>query len=138
MKAQDGKEVLALDEELICEAACVTAETEAISEDAQSPTKEKERPVSEPERQKLEKIWSRRMALWGLKRIYLAALEGARTEIRDKDGALVEVKFSPTAAAAATKAIEVANRMLGYTTPDERESDLSLCVELGESEALAK
>ena len=62
----------------------------------------------------------------------------ARTEIRDEDGALVEVKFSPTAAAAATKAIEVANRMLGYTTPEERESDLSLCVEFGESEALAK
>ena len=78
------------------------------------------------------------MALTGLKRIYLAALEGARTEVRDEDGALVEVKFSPTAAAAATKAIEVANRMLGYTTPDERDTDLSLCVELADAEALAK
>ena len=90
------------------------------------------------ETDKLEKIWSRRMALLGLKRIYLAALEGARSEIRDEDGALVEVKFSPTAAAAATKAIEVANKMLGYTTPDEKEADTTICVELGESEALAK
>lgn len=89
-------------------------------------------------RESLERIWSRRMALIGLKRIYLAALEGARVEVRDRDGALVEVKFSPTAAAAATKAIEVANKMLGYTAPEESEGDSYLCVELGEAGALAK
>jgi hypothetical protein len=86
----------------------------------------------------LERIWSRRMALVGLKRIYLAALEGARVEVRDRDGVLVEVKFSPTAAAAATKAIEVANKMLGYTSPEESEGDTHLTVELAEAGALAK
>lgn len=89
-------------------------------------------------RSSLEKIWSRRMALTGLKRIFLAALEGARTEIRDGDGALVEVKFNPTAATAATKAIEVANKMLGYTTPEETESDAHLTVTFEEGEDLAK
>ena len=128
-----------MEEEQKKETACAkTAGGRAVREEKEARTKERERPHSETEETKLEKIWSRRMALMGLKRIYLAALEGARTEIRDEDGALVEVKFSPTAAAAATKAIEVANRMLGYTTPEERESDLSLCVEFGESEALAK
>ena len=81
------------------------------------------------------------MALAGLKRIYETALEGARTEIRDGDGALVEVKFSPTAANAATKAIEVANRMLGYTAPEEEaatEADGLLAVELGEAEGYAE
>ena len=91
------------------------------------------------EQRHLQKIWSRRMALLGLKRIYLAALEGARTEIRDGDGALVEVKFNPTAATAATKAIEVANRMLGYTTPDEGEGeDTHLTVSFAGEEELAK
>ena len=78
------------------------------------------------------------MALWGLKRIYLAALEGARSEIRDEDGALVEVKFNPTAATAATKAIEVANKMLGYTTPSEGEEGGHLTVAFFEGEELAK
>ena len=79
------------------------------------------------------------MALDGLKRIFAAALEGARTEVLDEDGALVEVKFNPSAANAATKAIEVANRMLGYTSPEEEEEDglLSLTVDLGEAEEFA-
>lgn len=95
-------------------------------------------PAAEKRGEPLERIWSRRMALLGLKRIYLAALEGARVEVRDRDGVLVEVKFSPTAAAAATKAIEVANRMLGYTAPEEREGDTHLTVELADAEVLAK
>ena len=96
-------------------------------------------PASEGKKNEaLEKIWSRRMALVGLKRIYLAALEGARVEVRDRDGVLVEVKFSPTAAAAATKAIEVANKMLGYSSPEESEGDTHLVVELAEAQALAK
>ena len=87
----------------------------------------------------LEKLWSRRMALIGLKRIYETALEGARTEIRDEDGALVEVKFNPTAANAATKAIEAANRMLGYTVPEEDTAgDTLFSVELGEAEEYAE
>lgn len=92
---------------------------------------------------RLQRIWSRRMALVGLKRIYHAALEGARTEIRDEDGALVEVKFNPTAANAATKAIEVANRMLGYTAPEGdgegegADGAGALTVTLGDAEELA-
>lgn len=86
----------------------------------------------------LEKIWSRRMALLGLKRIYETALEGARIEVRDEDGALVEVKFNPSAANAATKAIEIANRMMGYAAPEEDAADgLSLSVDLGEAEEFA-
>ncbi len=86
----------------------------------------------------LEKIWSRRMALLGLKRIYETALEGARIEIRDEDGALVEVKFNPSAANAATKAIEIANRMMGYAAPEEDAAEeLSLSVDLGEAEEFA-
>ena len=87
----------------------------------------------------LEKIWSRRMALIGLKRIYETALEGARIEIRDEDGALVEVKFNPSAANAATKAIEAANKMLGYAAPEEEKAGASLfSVELGEAEDFAE
>ncbi len=87
---------------------------------------------------RLEKIWSRQMALRGLKRIVEMALLGACTEVRDEDGALVEVKFSPQAAGAATKAIEVANRMLGYSAPDEDEQeDRFVTVELGEAEDFA-
>ena len=87
---------------------------------------------------RLEKIWSRQMALRGLKRIVELALDGACTEIRDEDGALVEVKFNPQAAGAATKAIEVANRMLGYTAPDEAEDeDRFVTVELGNAEEFA-
>ena len=86
----------------------------------------------------LEKIWSRRMALLGLKRIYETALEGARIEIRDEDGALVEVKFNPSAANAATKAIEIANRMMGYAAPEEDAAEeLSLSVDLGDAEEFA-
>lgn len=87
----------------------------------------------------LEKLWSRRMALIGLKRIYETALEGARIEIRDEDGTLVEVKFNPSAANAATKAIEAANRMLGYTAPEEDAAAGGLfSVELGEAEEYAE
>ena len=87
---------------------------------------------------RLEKIWSRQMALRGLKRIVDMALAGACTEIRDEDGALVEVKFNPQAAGAATKAIEVANRMLGYTAPeDAEEEDRLVTVELGAAEEFA-
>ena len=87
---------------------------------------------------RLEKIWSRQMALRGLKRIVDMALIGACTEIRDEDGALVEVKFNAQAAGAATKAIEVANRMLGYTAPDEAEDeDRFVTIELGDAEEFA-
>ena len=78
------------------------------------------------------------MALLGLKRIYETALEGARIEIRDEDGALVEVKFNPSAANAATKAIEIANRMMGYAAPEEDAAEeLSLSVDLGDAEEFA-
>lgn len=96
-------------------------------------------PKSTGKMAKLEKIWSRQMALEGLKKIYKAALEGARQEICDEDGALVEVKFNPSAANAATKAIEAANKMLGYTVPEEDEAaDNLFSVELGEAEEYAE
>lgn len=95
--------------------------------------------ASQSEQAKLEKIWSRRMALCGLKRIVEAALAGARIEVCDEDGALVEVKFNPTAANAATKAIETANRMLGYTVPDEKDVDDGFVyVDLGDAEEFAE
>ncbi len=100
--------------------------------------KEEKRPAREAT-DPLAKIWSRRMALIGLKRIYETALAGARIEIRDEDGALVEVKFNPSAANAATKAIEVANRMMGYAAPEEEDpTDLSLRVEFGDWEEYAE
>lgn len=96
-------------------------------------------PLGAAERARLEKIWSRQMALEGLKKIYRAALEGARQEICDGDGALVEVKFNPTAANAATKAIEAANKMLGYTAPEEEAAAAgTVSVELGEAEEFAE
>ncbi len=108
--------------------------TETVNE-RPSPTAK----AGKTEGSKLEKIWSRRMALCGLKRIVEAALEGARTEVRDEDGALVEVKFNPTAANAATKAIEVANRMLGYTAPEEEgEGDSLIFVDLGDAREFAE
>ncbi len=88
----------------------------------------------------LEKIWSREMALQGLKRIFETALEGARVEVRDEDGALTEVKFNPSAANAATRAVETANKMLGYTEPKEEdgeEEDTCLTVDLGDCEAFS-
>ena len=91
------------------------------------------------ERALLEEVWSRKTALEGLKRIFETALEGARIEVRDEEGALREVKFNPSAANAATKAVETANRMLGYTTPDgdEESPDGDITVDLGDAEEFA-
>ena len=117
---------------------------QAVSREKKAPRsatkgREQVKEASKSERAKLEKIWSRRMALCGLKRIFEAAIDGARVEIRDEDGALVEVKFNPTAANAATKAIEVANRMLGYTAPEENEdADGLLFIDFGNAEELAE
>ena len=62
-------------------------------------------------------IWSRRVALSGLLAIYRVALDGARAGGRGKDGEGGDGKFNPTAANTAIKAIEVANRMMGYAAP---------------------
>ena len=109
-----------------------TTAGKAKRKSASARAKEKERAI-------LEQVWSRKTALEGLKRIFETALEGARIEVRDGDGALVEVKFNPSAANAATKAVETANRMLGYTTPEDEEStaDAALEVTLGEAEEFA-
>jgi hypothetical protein len=84
-------------------------------------------------------LLSRKDALEGLKRIFETALEGARIEVRDEEGALREVKFNPSAANAATKAVETANRMLGYTTPDGEDEpcDGDITVDLGDAEEYA-
>ena len=117
---------------------CDKSERRDKSESEQKTTRRPSATIGTREKARLEKIWSRQMALEGLKRIYEAALEGARQEICDEDGALVEVKFNPTAANAATKAIEAANKMLGYTAPEEDEGEGGLLlVELGEAEEFA-
>lgn len=66
----------------------------------------------------LKEIWSREEALSALKRLYLAAMEGTLERVVDKSGA-VTVQFNSTAASTATKAIEAANKMMGYQKPDE-------------------
>ncbi|MBQ8859179.1 MAG: hypothetical protein IJ012_05255 [Clostridia bacterium] len=122
------------------EAGKTAAEAATQAEDPKRTAERVEKPLTPAEEEsKLQRIWSRQMALEGLKKIFTAALEGARTEILDEDGALVEVKFNPSAANAATKAIEVANRMLGYTSPEEEEENgaLSFTVDLGEAEEFA-
>jgi len=71
---------------------------------------------------RLQGIWSRAMALRGLKKVVKVSLEAAKVPTLDENGEIVDVKFNPSAANAATKAIETANKMLGYNLPDD-ESD---------------
>lgn len=129
--------------------AAKTRKKTAVSKDRTEPKKKgaakaKKKTEAAPterdrERALLEEVWSRKTALEGLKRIFETALEGARIEIRDEEGALREVKFNPSAANAATKAVETANRMLGYTTPDGEEEDCDgdITVDLGDAEEFA-
>ncbi len=80
---------------------------------------------------KLEGIWSRAMALRGLKKVLGVSLEAAKIPTLDENGEVVEVRYNPSAANAATKAIETANKMLGYNLPgenDEHEDDDVLTV----------
>ena len=95
-------------------------------------------PAGETER--LRKIWSRRMAVEGYKKVYLASLEGTRTEILDGNGDVVEVKYNPSAANAATKALDALCRLLGYSAPAEpqEDEDGEIVVELGEAEEYSK
>ncbi len=72
---------------------------------------------------KLEGIWSRAMALRGLKKVLGVSLEAARIPTLDENGEVVEIKYNPSAANAATKAIETANKMLGYNLPDTDEDE---------------
>ena len=129
--------------------AAKTRKKTAVSKDRtevkkKGAAKAKKKPETAPterdrERALLEEVWSRKTALEGLKRIFETALEGARIEVRDEEGALREVKFNPSAANAATKAVETANRMLGYTTPDgeEESPDGDITVDLGDAEEFA-
>ena len=62
------------------------------------------------------------------------SIEAARQEITDEDGEVSEVKFNPSAANAATKAIEAANRLCGYDDePAEKDEDdeIVICFEEG-------
>ncbi|MBQ7171262.1 MAG: hypothetical protein IJR89_03175 [Clostridia bacterium] len=90
--------------------------------------KKKERP---------EEIWSRADAVRELKRVVAVSLEAARQETPGEDGAPARVTYNPSAANAATKAIEVLNRLLGYGPPETEEDggDRSLTVLFGEGEA---
>ncbi len=83
--------------------------------------KEKKRGETE---EKLAGIWSRAMALRGLKKVLGVSLEAARIPTLDENGDVVDIKYNPSAANAATKAIETANKMLGYNLPDEEGEDV--------------
>lgn len=72
----------------------------------------------ERERARLKRIWSREQALEGLKKVYQVSIEGTLQRTTDKKSGDVEVKFNASAASAATKAIEAANKMLGYQELD--------------------
>ena len=80
---------------------------------------------SEPKKHSLDEetrlrgIWSKAMALRGLKKVMNVSLEAAKIPTLNENGEVVEVKFNPSAANAATKAIETANKMLGYNLPDD-------------------
>ncbi len=79
------------------------------------------------QKKKLEKIWSREEALLELKRVVRASIDGTNEEVRTKDGD-TEVRFNPSAANAATKAIEVANRLAGYGDEEEEDDDREIVV----------
>ncbi|MBQ2118375.1 MAG: hypothetical protein II192_04900 [Clostridia bacterium] len=82
-----------------------------------------------------EEIWSRADAVRELKRVVAVSLEAARQETPGEDGAPARVTYNPSAANAATKAIEVLNRLLGYGAPEtEEEGDGSLTVLFSEGE----
>ncbi len=86
-----------------------------------------------------EEIWSRADAVRELKRVVAVSLEAARQETPGEDGAPARVTDNPGAANAATKAIEVLNRLLGYGAPEtEEEGDGSLTVLFSEGEEYTK
>lgn len=100
-------------------------------------------PPDGEEMARLRDIWSREMALEGLKKIFMASLEGARVEVCDDNGDVVGVKFNPSAANAARAAVETANKMLGYTSPAECDGECDgegtvLTIELGDAEEFAE
>lgn len=99
-------------------------------------------PTDCEEMTRLRDIWSREMALEGLKKIFMASLEGARVEVCDDNGDVVGVKFNPSAANAARAAVETANKMLGYSSPAEESEGggegTVLTIELGEAEEFAE
>ena len=99
----------------------------------ETPKRRKKAP-EEREREALRKIWTRSDALRGLKQVVNVSIEAARQEITDEDGEVSEIKFNPSAANAATQAIEAANRLCGYDDePAEKEEDdeIVICFEEG-------
>ncbi len=89
--------------------------------------------TKEREDAELRKIWTRSDALRGLKQVVSVSIEAARQEICGEDGEVSEVRFNPSAANAATKAIEAANRLCGYGEEEKEEADdeLVICFEDG-------
>ena len=73
------------------------------------------------ENEVLSGIWSKAMALRGLKKVVSVSLEAAKVKTTGEDGEIIDIKFNPSAANAATKAIETANKMLGYNLPEEED-----------------
>ncbi len=109
----------------------------ACGESAAAPRKRKTK--EEREREQLRKIWTRSDALRGLKQVVSVSIEAARQEVTDEDGEVSEVKFNPSAANAATKAIEAANRLCGYDgEPEDKEDDDEIVICFEEGKELAR
>ncbi|NLK39471.1 MAG: hypothetical protein GX303_04390 [Clostridiales bacterium] len=81
----------------------------------------RKRSKGEGEAAKLERIWSREEALAALKQLYLVSMEGALERVVDKRSGETAVQFNASAASTATKAIEAANKMMGYQKPEAAE-----------------
>ncbi|MBQ2733136.1 MAG: hypothetical protein IJF74_03180 [Clostridia bacterium] len=112
--------------------------SEKKAEAASGKPKRKRKAPEEKERDELRKIWTRSDALRGLKQVVNVSIEAARQEITDEDGEISEIKFNPSAANAATKAIEAANRLCGYDDePSEKDEDdeIVICFEEGKEYA---
>lgn len=95
-------------------------------------------PPAASEDDALRRIWSRADALRGLKRVTRVSLQAAKQIIRDDDGAVAEIRFNPSAANAATKAIEAANRLMGYGAPPDDDADTQLVIRFEDTEDFAQ
>lgn len=113
----------------------VSAAKSSASGTARSRAKKADGEALKKEREdaELRKIWTRSDALRGLKQVVSVSIEAARQEICGEDGEVSEVRFNPSAANAATKAIEAANRLCGYGEEEKEEADdeLVICFEDG-------
>jgi hypothetical protein len=94
--------------------------------------KKKKKASADSESSDTEKYWSREKALSALNEVVAVSIEAAKN---------TESKFNSQAANAATKAIEIANKIMGYGSAGSEESgedESSLTVEFSGDEELAE